>query len=631
MSGHASPSRWPRIATAILLAVSAIAFPPTALGQAATECRDWVHTGAADTRFKVWACKGTDPDKAAQDRDRVAALVEEIWGPLTQPVPTGLGPPLPDAVGTNVDLEHGLDGRIDFYALLPGQGVYRGGKVRSITSKAAAAAGVSLLAESARGANPNGASGYVLVDRSRLGDDVEMRLDLIHEFFHVLQYAHNGYAPLADPSHWFVEASAVWAETWYQRQHSDIPHGWFEDFQTSTAGLEDPDILHGYSAYIWPFFMEQEVGRDAIMQAWAGIGALPSGSDYVAVTDVIDAQLPFAEHFQDFAIRNLNNDALEDADPREPMYHDLDPAFHEDVQPGHMRSGSVAPGSPYVEQLSMPPLAARYADVSFDDEARWVTISVTGLSAQAAVKADAIVHISEGWWERRPFEGGILRFCRDEDEPFNDVDRAYVVISNHDRRQAVSGPLEVSARDACADDAIVLEGTVRGTEWSRADGVWRQTSSSTEGSMSVTMRIEPDDWTTEVHARISGEYTGDCEYQDSDSGSFTGTMSDPGAAEDGQMFGSVTIDGWDPGYRERPLDRLIIHPFMVIRRWGGTCGHIHPPVQEAFPELMVSLASCDIELTRDGASWSGGCRQGDDEIGHEWTADFLQVQPPPEP
>lgn len=116
---HARSLRFAVLVSA-LVGASLASPAPRVVAQGVAECRDWVDSGSADTRFKVWACKGEDPAMADAAVAQVAALMDEIWGPMTQPAPTGMGEPLPDAVGTNVDLEHGRDARIDVYALLPG-------------------------------------------------------------------------------------------------------------------------------------------------------------------------------------------------------------------------------------------------------------------------------------------------------------------------------------------------------------------------------------------------------------------------------------------------------------------------------------------------------------------------------
>jgi Zn-dependent peptidase ImmA (M78 family) len=62
------------------------------------------------------------------------------------------------------------------------------------------------------------ASGFILIDRERAGS-VDSKLDLAHEFFHVLQHAHNyviGLGKTTDPvtgqqqskPFWWEEASA---------------------------------------------------------------------------------------------------------------------------------------------------------------------------------------------------------------------------------------------------------------------------------------------------------------------------------------------------------------------------------------------------------------------------------------
>ena len=114
----------------------------------------------------------------------------------------------------------------------------------------------------------------MLVNRERIADTQSMRKDLIHEFFHVLQNAHNRKGPFkGTDGHWFNEASATWAETFFDRPTSAQTHTWFEEFQLSHEGLESADPDHQYAAYIWPFFMEQESGASAVFKAWVAIEA----------------------------------------------------------------------------------------------------------------------------------------------------------------------------------------------------------------------------------------------------------------------------------------------------------------------------------------------------------------------
>ncbi len=417
------------------------------------QCANWSDSGTLDARFKVWACRDRDAAAAERDIATLSAILGDIWGPMTKTEPGGLGPPLPDGSGPSVSREYGGDARIDFYVLDLGEVFYREG-VNSIPVTAAAAAAPSPPYTGADGLSRNSSSGFVMVNRSRLGETTAMKQDLIHEFFHVLQFAHNRRGPhRGDVSHWFTEASAVWAETFYLRAESREPHRWFvTKFQTSLAGLEDADVDHQYGAYVWPFFMEQEKGASAVFKAWAGIDPVGTG-DFAGVTDAVSAQLALETNFEDFAVRNLNLRSVMDSASL-TRYRDLDDNFYDDVIPTNFMTGRVSPGSPYLSpSQSIAPLAARYLKLDIAESARLVTISTAQLSPGGQVAADAIVHVLGGAWERRPLSGGILKFCRDDDG--DDIDEIYLVVSNHARDGNVSGFVEASAKESCTGPSYV--------------------------------------------------------------------------------------------------------------------------------------------------------------------------------
>ncbi len=641
------------LATVVAL-LSALAGPPSMAQSPTVACRDWADSGAYDSRFKVWACRDGDPDAATRDIATLAAIVEQMWGPMTQDPPEGMGPPKPDAYGPSFPADVGGDARIDFYALRPGERIPRSDG-SSIPGGAYAAARPAPPFTTPSGAPMRSSSGFVMVNRARLPQgsgqsaDWKMRQDLVHEFFHVLQNAHNNVATYKGlQPHWFVEATATWAETYYLRSDSEEPHGWFEAFQSSDVGLEDPDAAHQYAAYIWPFFMEQEQGEQAIFAAWQAIEPLAPG-DFEGVTDAIEREVRFTPRFRDFAVRNLNlNDVLEELDTPEPLYYELDIGFHDDIPPQHMRTAEVSPDSRYVAAQSIPPLAARYHDLSFPDEAREVTVDMTTLSPASAVDGDALVHISEGWWERRPVVGGVLKFCRDEDEPFNDIDRLILVVSNHDRHTPVSGEVGVTAKDRCSDDTLILRGTISGTN----DGPTSDSASGGtyyHGDVAIEVTIElthgqRDPGTpyqlTYGTATINGEYTGHCPFSDAVGLRFR--WSDTGGDEiqqrpgpDGRAaFASVQVypidaiknPTWPPNSIylsvgaggsgvDRECEEETGYPFLFIRR--------------------VDLLGCmELEVKNLGGAWSGSCDE-EDPSGNggrrAWRVDLAQIQPEPSP
>jgi len=435
---------------------------------AISECRDWVDSGDIDARFKVWACAGTDPAAAGRDAATVAGMMEQIWGPMTQEPPVAMGPPIPDGSGPNVPREFGGDGRIDIYLVGLGEVVQRGGPVGLPAGRIAAAVPSPPYVD-ATGAPVRTSSGFMVVNRTRIGDRDQMLRDLIHEFFHVLQKAHNRTGPLkGSEHHWFGEASATWAETYYYRQQSEFVHTWYEsDFQKSPLGLEAADENHQYAAYIWPFFMEQEGGSTAVFKAWVGIESATAG-DFKAVTDAIDAQIPFAANFRDFAVRNLQV-KLEPMDPAEPRYQELDGNFPEDKLP-QIAEGQVPASESYFSPAqAIEPLAATYFKLEVAGEAREVTIDLAGLSPEDNLDGDVLLHIVDHW-ERRPIEDGELRLCRDD--PADDVDTMYVVLSNHGREGKISGEFEVRPRDQCAPGGynITLAGQGLGGESNQTAG-----------------------------------------------------------------------------------------------------------------------------------------------------------------
>ncbi len=607
-------------------------------------CADWADSGSLDSRFKVWACADGDPDAAARDIATLAGMVEEMWGPMTQAAPEGMGPPRADAYGPNFPAEVGGDPRIDFYALRPGERIARSGG-SSIPDGALAAARPAPPFTTANGAPLRTSSGFVMVARARLSDDWRMRQDLVHEFFHVLQDAHNIVATYQGTQpHWFVEATATWAETYYLRADSDEPHRWFEAFQTSELGLQDADPDHQYAAYVWPFFMEQEQGEQAIFRTWQAIEPLGPG-DFEGVTDAIEREVPFTPRFRDFAVRNLNlTDVLTELDAPEPTYDDLDPGFHEDIPPQHMRPGQVSPDARHVASQSLPPLSARYHDLTITDEARDVTIDMTTLAPASAVDGDALVHLTEGWWERRPVAGGVLRFCRDEDEPFNDIDRVILVVSNHDRRAPVSGEVGATAKDSCDDgDALILRGTIVGVN-EGDDGLG--TSYHGQVSIDVTIEITPGPRDPETpyqlvygRATVDGEYTGECPFSDSAAFEFRwsdthGPIVQPSPDADGRgAFASVQVypitgPDWPPAS---------IHLSVGAGGGGGEglCDE-ETGYPYSYPRTVdiLSCASEFLEVVNLGTTWTGSC-DDDEPRGfngrRSWRVDLAQIQPEPSP
>ncbi len=360
------------------------------------ECRDWVDSGSASPHFKVWTCVTAN---AADDQavvSSVAATMDDLWSRMTPLAPNGMGEPVPDGRSATPGAEFGGDQRIDVYVVKLDQSVFREGKQRSIL-----AAAVEIPSEPFTG---NTASGFMLVNRGRLADP-DFRNDLIHEFFHILEMAHNYRAMFnsAGQLQWFEDASATWAESFYGQ--SVVVHGWFHDFQASPLSLASSDGPHPQEAYIWPIFMEQEAGASAIFNAWAQIdGVAPA--DFAGVNAVIDAQLSFKDHFRDFAMRNLNKDVLGQVTVPGPekRYQQLVPSIPGTYWPPIDEQSISADTPTSWTPTSMPALTARYLHLTDSAPGGNVTLDLSGLTPSDSLDADVLVHVKDHW-ERRQVDG----------------------------------------------------------------------------------------------------------------------------------------------------------------------------------------------------------------------------------
>jgi hypothetical protein len=416
---------------------------------APSACHTWHDSGDLDNRFKVWACADTDSQAADVDIAVIVTMVQSIWGTMSGDMGK---PPKSDANPNEQPVVYGGDGRIDFYALHDGGMVYRDGQ-QTIPAGAAAA---TVPADPISGS----ASSFVLLNADTLEENENsFKQDLIHEFFHVLQDAHNFEATVKGTTeHWFVEASATWAETYYMREASWVPHWWFHDFQESRLGLQADDPDHQYASYVWPFFMEQQSGATAVFNAWKATDQIAAG-DFTAMTAAVNAQLPFDANFHEFGVRNVNlNSVLRPASVT--RYDELDANFYDDVSPFVIIPAPVSPGSPYVsgsEQIL--DLSAHYFQPTFSHDSRKVTISIANLQPSSQVDGDFLAHYSDGSWKRLPLSGGVLKFCRDDDGW--DIDSGILVVSNHSAQGVVSGTVEIDAKNQCTGD-VRLHGTFTG-------------------------------------------------------------------------------------------------------------------------------------------------------------------------
>jgi hypothetical protein len=433
---------------------------------------DWISIRSLNFPVRIWArCGGNNDLNTPRDLARVLTLAEKMWVPMTD-----LMKPLRlDCRDDGLDCheDRGGDNAIDIY-LLNASAFIR----RSYFSGGPGATASSPPVDDQK------RSGYIMLDRTSVYSD-GFYGTLIHEFFHVLQNAHNydiqqRYLPPgpARIEYWFTEASATWAESHFVRltgsaaekqATADEVHGRFlNDFQNEALSLHisaefGVDVDHMYAAYIWPFFIEQMTGssRD-IGKAWV---ALENATNWNEAINAINSVFPFSTYFRDFTLRNLNStqQLFDGQNPLGRRYVYLDPDFPDDHPPEVGVSKRIDleffPGlwaqnqPPYVINTKIQSLASVYYHfVAAGDVGHW-EFDFSGLQPPGTLTIDAVVKTKKGEWKVRPLSP-TSKFL-----PCH-VEKLYLVLGNHALEDvsvdidkgAIQGSFTVSPRsDECGN------------------------------------------------------------------------------------------------------------------------------------------------------------------------------------
>ncbi len=374
---------------------------------AAAPC--WVahKSTAAGVNIKVWAACDAN---AEADVATALGMMNDLWGPMT----ALMGQPLPDAG----DPGSGGSTDIDVYLLLPLDLAPRSDYLRQVGSYAGAVAPMT---------NPgvSTSSGYMLMRRDGMAQAATFKSTLAHEFFHVLQHAHNYQVHFnqKDEEWWFTESSATWAAVNFVPENRTGIHNYFSSlFQYSLMPLNlrekisSPRHLLLYASYIWPFFMEMELGPESIAQAWDKIALV--GPDQDAADFQLDLTLSFDLNFHRFAIRNLNM-LLEQGDPVSPRYVTFDPAFPDGSAP-ILHPSVLSAGQVYMVGDDLPRLKANYYQVLLDELS--VKSVAVRLTTGSSLDLDVLMR-KNGNWTLQNFSGQTeINLC--------DVEKLYIVVSN---------------------------------------------------------------------------------------------------------------------------------------------------------------------------------------------------------
>ncbi len=347
------------------------------------------------------------------------AVLEKVLGPMIDL----MGPPLPDLGVAPGSFDP--DSAIDVYIVSPTEVVQHDpvGFGESINAHSAAglATGVFVgyLTKS---------SGWILVeDLLTSATDPGPRSTLIHELFHVQEFAHRSDIRF----NWLIEASATWAEThfdfllpWPKRGSGILHKRWFPKIQYSTQSLADQDGSNEYASYLWPFYMQLRLGRSegaaAVAEMWDRFESLPEEATGNDTDEVIDQVFPFKDHLADFRLTNLNvafapGDSLDDfyqtidfsqfPEPQDPIsVHFGGPS--EDPVPTEVTLTTSGQPNPLSGTRTVPvsiePLSTHYIEIEVNDKTtRYVQVDWSSFSQTDSLSFDAMTRVRDQEWERR--------------------------------------------------------------------------------------------------------------------------------------------------------------------------------------------------------------------------------------
>jgi hypothetical protein len=448
----------------------AFSAPSPATCLSATAAGSWISKRSASHPVRVWAqCRGeptTDADSVTLI-DKTLVVLNKVYAPMTGV----MGQPL-------FDLE-GDDNAIDFYIVDDGGYVYR----RAENFKPNGLG--STYNDDAEAPVGRGNSAFVTLPRSLLYTG-RFHNTVIHEFFHVLQKAHNAEfahktvagKPNEYERHWFVEASATWASAHFDRTlapwdggrgaYLDAHRRFKEHFLPSFEALNTSGSPHDYSAYIWPYFVEQETGGTGFMtNIWAGLEAVTT---FEAADNVIGQAYPFATNFKRFAMRNVNTELMPgDPLPRSQRHVNLDPdQFADDGKEPPYLTGTLVANQEYSQALQLKNLSVRYVRLTVADTnpaVRKVVVDTSGLQPSSDLDVQALVLTDDGW-VAQPIDImlGREQFCFDKGPTTASVRGSFreilLVVSNHATPKGtdVSGTLRV--QPSSLPCATIWEGTI---------------------------------------------------------------------------------------------------------------------------------------------------------------------------
>jgi hypothetical protein len=383
--------------------------------------------------FKLWMRKGNS--NAAGARQAVVAAMNRVVPPMV----ADMGPPLGDVGTTDYGNTSALDlvllaGPTDFYcAQNQGYGL----------DSADTLAKTNRAPKDPYGGGPPGsASGVMILNLNDVASP-DFESTFAHEFFHVLQYAHNADLFDANSPHWVYESTATWAELHYVPSSATrLSLPLFAGFQQEVddglpEGRAANEFLNHYRSFLWWEYAVTERGVPAVTGLWDHLVGVTTPEDADAAARAV---LPYDEHFRRFALRNLG-ELFGASRPAGPTWPDVDPLLARGGLPLSI-DRPIADETPYPVPHDVPRLETQYVKMPIDGSLSSVRIT-PGLTPDGAWSGDVV------WRSRRTGEWFTRRLPLPPPFLVCDASEVWLVVSNHSdvATTRVGGSVSVAGTD----------------------------------------------------------------------------------------------------------------------------------------------------------------------------------------
>ena len=424
---------------------------------AADDTPIWKSRPAAGGKALVWV---KDSPAAEMNLDDFAEMTSKVWASYAEffTYPLADTPNIPSKAVNP-------DAAIDIYFIRVGELDPRRAACLEDPSdpKCALPAGTGGYALRVLPIAGNTSSGALVLDMGR--EDDKIMDHIAHELAHAGQFAYD-----RDESSWLMESTATWVAFKVDKDLKKKPtyqYDWLPQFFSGAdKTLTRLDNDNQYASWLYFLFASMEKGDGVVTDIWKAAAA--NGEQGYKAADQV---FPFADHFDEFAVRDWNEE------PVDPQYKSVDETFPQAPQPDIENSPqTLEAGEKDTLEVALPPLASAYYRYDFPDTVRDVTFE-NGLIDDPDAHVWAMKKIGGEWKPPEDWTASAERkFCLDV--PEEDVERLVLVISNNSTADALNvAPSRITA------------GTKGCSGWSgtmTASGVWGGAGARSHGAGTAT-------------------------------------------------------------------------------------------------------------------------------------------------